>query len=202
MCGVPRLLHSSVEGKVNHWRNASTPGAAPNSVRILLLILILWELWCSRNGAVYDNSPLIIRRSVARVRWWANLVIGTDIMDTIGSTRGFSPFNSVVNQYHSASIQVKWRQPTPGWVKLNVDGSSLGNPGPSGGGGICRNDSSAFILGFTVAYGVGSNNMAELFAIYDGMMLCLEKGLDTIILESDSKLLIDSLIKQSKTPWK
>ncbi|XP_058089366.1 LRR receptor-like serine/threonine-protein kinase EFR [Magnolia sinica] len=50
------------------------------------------------------------------------------------------------------------------------------NPGLLGGGGICRNNNDAFIFGFSVAYGVGSNNLAELHAIHDGMVLCLEKG--------------------------
>ncbi|XP_058082471.1 uncharacterized protein LOC131230583 [Magnolia sinica] len=78
----------------------------------------------------------------------------------------------------------------------------MGNPGPSGGGGICRNDNGTFLFGFSMGYGVGSNNMAKLRTIHDGMLICLEKGFDRVIVESDSKLAIHSLSNQSKTPWK
>ena len=32
-------------------------------------------------------------------------------------------------------IQVRSNLPSPGWFKLNMDGSALGCPGPAGGGG-------------------------------------------------------------------
>lgn len=35
---------------------------------------------------------------------------------------------------------VKWMKPTPGSFKLNVDGSSLGNPSRMGAEGIIRDD--------------------------------------------------------------
>ncbi|XP_058071227.1 protein TIC 55, chloroplastic-like [Magnolia sinica] len=78
----------------------------------------------------------------------------------------------------------------------------MGNLGPSGGGGICRNENDTFLFGFSAGYGVGSNNMAELRAIHDGMLLCLGRGLDRVIVASESKLLISSLTYHSKTPWK
>ncbi|KAK1587072.1 hypothetical protein Q3G72_009226 [Acer saccharum] len=39
-------------------------------------------------------------------------------------------------------IQVlRWLKPALGRLKLNLDGSSLGNPGPAGGGGLLCNSS-------------------------------------------------------------
>ncbi|XP_058103565.1 uncharacterized protein LOC131247149 [Magnolia sinica] len=202
LCGVPPLIHNTVEGKLAHWRSAAAPEAAPKIVRFLLLILILWELWRSRNEAVFDNSPMTIMKSVVRVRWWAKLVIGTEKMDSLEWPRRVPPLKSIFTQTRAASVLVKWRLSSPGWVKLNVDGSALSNPSPSGGGGICGNDIGAFLLGFSAAYGVDSINLAKLRAIHDWMLLCLEKDLDKIIVESDSNLVIASLTTQSKTPWK
>ena len=33
---------------------------------------------------------------------------------------------------------VKWDRPKLGWMKLNTNGSSLGNPGIAGGGGVIQ----------------------------------------------------------------
>ncbi|XP_058106811.1 uncharacterized protein LOC131250539 [Magnolia sinica] len=109
---------------------------------------------------------------------------------------------SVSFQPRDGVVLVKWKVSSPGWVKLNVDGSALSNPGPSGGGGVCRNASGSFVFGFSAAYGVGSNNLAELRAIHDGMVFCLEKGLIRVIVESDSEVVIAALSSPSKTPWR
>ncbi|KAL0008006.1 hypothetical protein SO802_009508 [Lithocarpus litseifolius] len=48
---------------------------------------------------------------------------------------------------------VRWLRPSPGWVRLNTDGSSLGNPGKAGGGGLIRDENGSWIKGlFSVAY--------------------------------------------------
>ncbi|XP_058103385.1 uncharacterized protein LOC131246942 [Magnolia sinica] len=123
-------------------------------------------------------------------------------MGSLDWPRTFTPLQLPTPLKHSSSVLVKWSKPTPGWVQLNVDGSNLSNPGPSGGGGICRNDRGVFLFAFSVAYVNGSNNLAELCAIHNGMVLCLEKGLDRIVVESDSRLVIDTLSSQSGCPWK
>ena len=45
-------------------------------------------------------------------------------------------------------IQFKWNRPAVGWFKLNTDGSSLGNPGCAGGGGIIRNADGEWVTGY------------------------------------------------------
>ncbi|XP_058114379.1 uncharacterized protein LOC131257616 [Magnolia sinica] len=71
----------------------------------------------------------------------------------------------------------------------------------SGGGGIYRGDKGNFLFAFSTGYGLGSNKRAELHAVYDGLILCLDNGLDKIEVESDSKVVIDLLFGKSPTPW-
>ncbi|XP_058070080.1 uncharacterized protein LOC131219096 [Magnolia sinica] len=97
---------------------------------------------------------------------------------------------------------VYWAKPPTGWVKVNVDGSACGNLSFSGGGRICRRDDGSFVFAFSSAYGVGSNNQAELRAIYDGIVLCLDRGFSKIIVETDSMVAAVLLSGTSATRWK
>ena len=54
------------------------------------------------------------------------------------------------------------------WVKLNTDGSSLGNPGLAGGGGVIHDIEGAWIMGFVRNIGITSRYIAELWALRDG----------------------------------
>ena len=72
------------------------------------------------------------------------------------------PLNAIRKEF---VIPVTWKHPKQGWVKLNIDGCSLGNPGPSGAGGIIRDEKCDLVCGFAVATGHYSNNYAELMGL-------------------------------------
>ncbi|KAI9186197.1 hypothetical protein LWI28_014743 [Acer negundo] len=86
---------------------------------------------------------------------------------------------------------VGWIKPSCGLVKINCDGSARNNPGSSGGGGILRDANGYFKRAFTSHYGVGSNNRAELKALIDGIWLCKRLSYSYVIIESDSKIVVD-----------
>ncbi|XP_058075745.1 uncharacterized protein LOC131224226 [Magnolia sinica] len=90
-----------------------------------------------------------------------------------------------------------------GWLKLNIDGSSRGNPGESGGGGVCRDHSSNLIFAFHRYYSTASNTITETQAMLDGLNICSYLGLTNIIVESDSKLIVEAMDDLlSSIPWK
>ena len=55
--------------------------------------------------------------------------------------------------------------PPDPYIKLNTDGSAIGNPRLAGAGGILRNHSSEWISGFSLHLGLTSNNMAKLAVV-------------------------------------
>uniref|UniRef100_A0A7N2LJL1 RNase H type-1 domain-containing protein n=1 Tax=Quercus lobata TaxID=97700 RepID=A0A7N2LJL1_QUELO len=61
-------------------------------------------------------------------------------------------------------IQVRWLPPPINWLKLNSDGSSMGNPGLAGGGGLIRNEIGEWVKGYARATGCASSVAAELWA--------------------------------------
>ena len=78
-------------------------------------------------------------------------------------------------------------------MKLNTDGSLLGIPGLAGGGGVIRDWTGRWIVGFSRNIGIASSLMAELWAIRDGLMLCVERNLDMVEIEMDAKAVVDML---------
>ena len=92
-------------------------------------------------------------------------------------------------------LKVLWVKPTPGLIKLNVDGAAKGNPGLAGEGGVIRDHNGEFIIGFSNYYGHTSNITAEFNAIRDGLSLCCDFLIEvsSVIIESDSKTLVDML---------
>ncbi|WJX25711.1 hypothetical protein P8452_14727 [Trifolium repens] len=83
---------------------------------------------------------------------------------------------------------------------LNVDGSSLGNPGPSGFGGVLRHSNGDWIFGFAGTVGISSVLHVELLAIYYGLKAAWDQGYRNIICYSDSTLSLQ-LIEGEVNQW-
>ena len=81
---------------------------------------------------------------------------------------------------------ISWVWPPQGFIKLNVDGSSQGNPGLAGFGGLARSDDGKWIFGFYGSIGFAGNLLPELIAICQGLRLAWDRGFRCVLCESDS----------------
>ena len=63
--------------------------------------------------------------------------------------------------------------PISPWIKLNMDGVSKGNPGPSGGVGAFRSPSGQWMRGFVFRCETCLAFRAELWALFHGLRLLL-----------------------------
>lgn len=66
---------------------------------------------------------------------------------------------------------VRWNPPTPQAMKINTNGSSLGDPCATGFGGIQRDDLGNWIMGFKGYCGFSSNMTRKLFGIFHGLRI-------------------------------
>ena len=64
-----------------------------------------------------------------------------------------------------------------------------------GGGGIIRNANGEWVGGYARAIGITTNAAAKLWALRDGLNMCIELNLPTVIIELDAKLVVDLLKK-------
>ena len=65
--------------------------------------------------------------------------------------------------------------PSP-FVKINCDGSSLGNPGPTGFGVVLRSSDGGWIFGFSGSVSKMDNLCVELLALRKGLQLAWDFG--------------------------
>ena len=74
-----------------------------------------------------------------------------------------------------------------------MDGSSIGNPGLAGGGGLIRDKEGAWVVGFARNIGISSSFIAELWALRDRLLICVHRNFNAVEVELDAKAVIDVL---------
>lgn len=92
-------------------------------------------------------------------------------------------------------IAIRQLFPPPTWSKLNSDGFSIGNLGKAGGEGLIQNDKGEWLKGYARNVGFSTSVAAELWALRDGLILCIALRLPAVIIELDAKLIVDLLQK-------
>ena len=88
---------------------------------------------------------------------------------------------------------VRWEKPPHGWVKLNMYGAAEGNPRLAGCGGLLRDDHGNWIASFKRRIGTSTSFVAELWGLRDGLSLCINLNIPSLIVELDAKAIVDIL---------
>ena len=94
---------------------------------------------------------------------------------------------------------ISWELPPNGWIKMNTDSASLGNPGAAGCGGVFMDASGTWKGGFIANIGYCSALAAELWAVLHGLRFAKRKGFKQVIIELDSLEVINMLHSGSWT---
>lgn len=79
-----------------------------------------------------------------------------------------------------------WSCPIAGKLKLNTNGSSKGDLGQAGYGGLLRDEAGTWLWGFYGYLGSCTSLEAELWGIYRGLTIIMQKDLANIQIETDS----------------
>ena len=112
---------------------------------------LCWNLWLVRNDRIFNNQS----------RSQQGLVHS--------SMNAATEYHFLAGPMHHSHVKtpqfIRWQFPPDPFIKLNTDGSAIGNPGLAGVGGFLRNTSGEWISGFSLHLGIISNNMAELATV-------------------------------------
>ncbi|XP_061354128.1 uncharacterized protein LOC133298795 [Gastrolobium bilobum] len=165
-----------------------------------------FEQWISINfsGNFMDSSHDNWLSSFLVTCWkiwsWRNMMNHGEEVPMVGSKveiikKFISEMDSAITNQKSSNqgplisnVLVSWTFPEVGFVKVNTDGASCGNPGVATCGGVIRNSQGIWLNGFAYKLGFCSSFKAELWGILRGLEMAWSKGYRKIILESDSLL--------------
>lgn len=78
-------------------------------------------------------------------------------------------------------------------VILRFDGACKGNPGPGGSAAVIYKDNKKIHVCYYYHSKKVTNNVAEYYGLLGGLQSCLEMGFTNIMVEGDSKLVIEQV---------
>lgn len=92
---------------------------------------------------------------------------------------------------HLDTIYIGWKKPHEDYVKLNSNGAYKEPLDLAGCGGLFRDAISQWITGYARKIGTCDASHAEMWDMYEGLKIARRQGFLQLIVESDSKLLVD-----------
>lgn len=162
-----------------------------------------WELWKARCSAIFEDRPMDSSKIISLIHdqlpW---------ICAKIKVRYNQSTWSKIILQHLQIKVKnplirrgqwIGWNAPSIGKVKLNTDGATRGDS--SAGGGLIRDEHGHVLAWFSNRYGNQTSLYAEAHALLNGIRLCRALNLETIIIESDSKQLVDMIITKFATSW-
>lgn len=179
----------------------------------------MWELWKERNRHLFKNEKLEVLSIINRIELaitelmnnqlssgtlkYTSITYWDEKMKKWWEGLSFPPF---VGEGPIASlpsrVACRWQPLGVGWMKLNFDGASHGNPGQAGIGCIVHNWEGKELATLASPVGINTNNWAELMALVEGLHLCRKLGVKNLEIERDSTIIVNALRKGSMPNWR
>lgn len=141
----------------------------------------VWLLWKWRSNSIFRTdfikpyNPLAVVNSV-----WRTFAQSEDLREVVNSS--------------TTVTRVTWEPPQLGWVKVNVDGAVTRNRTRAGCGGVITDHKGNWIVGFTQMLTQCTVLEAKEWGVYKGLLLAWEHGFKRVIVESDSRCLVEALL--------
>jgi len=202
----------SIQNTIANWEDNYSEHPQINSIWKVIPGFTTWTIWKERNRRIFKNeqrniehAKITLIQNISQqilVKCCADPAIQTSvehqrILNAFNLRNGQTPIPHAVKQTTTRTPQ-GWTRPPEGFLKLNFDGASRGNPGPAGIGGIIRNQKGETLHIYSSALGEGTNNEMEFAAMEKGLRI-LQRNYagkaSNVVIEGDSKIVIDAASK-------
>lgn len=194
----------SIQNTITNWPSNYSENQQVNNIWKALPGFITWTIWKERNRRIFQNeyrntehSRITLTQNICQL-----ILIKCKADPTIQASvehqrilNAFNLYNEQCQDSHTVQENIStapkgWTQPPEGFMKLNFDGASRGNPGPTGIGGIIRNQAGKIIHIYSKALGEGTNNEIEFAAMEKGIKILQRKQAGNAVIEGDSEIAI------------
>ncbi|XP_075074740.1 uncharacterized protein LOC142162301 [Nicotiana tabacum] len=163
---------------------------------------VVWELWKRKNSMKYGDAVTTSRviyqvssnlQALVKVRKPGMDMVPHKWQDLLTMMENFTPKLKVT--------KVMWEFPSAGWLKVNTDGASRGNPGRSSIGFCIRNENGDIVKSVGKEIEETTNIVAEAKAMVEALRFCRFQQYSHVWLQTDSMLLKKIMDGIWKPPW-
>nr|XP_016455996.1 PREDICTED: uncharacterized protein LOC107780002 [Nicotiana tabacum] len=134
----------------------------------------MWELWKRRNSHKY-GEVVTISRVIYQVSTTLQSLVKVRKPTLQNVPHRWPDLIQKLEQYTLALkvTKVIWEFPTEGWIKVNTDGASRGNPERSSVGYVLRDEEGDVIFTLGREIPQTTNNEVETIVILEAMRYCV-----------------------------
>jgi len=187
-----------------NWPSKYSNNLRINSIWKVLPGFITWTIWKERNRRIFQSEHINIEHSqITLTQNIRQLILvkckaDPDNQASAEDQRILNAFNLLNEQNLGSTAQQQnlniepkgWKRPPEGFLKLNFDGASRGNPDPIGIGGIIWNHEGEILHIYSKALGEGTNNEMEYVAMEKGLRILQMNQTSNAVIEGDSEIAI------------
>nr|XP_027096084.1 uncharacterized protein LOC113715980 [Coffea arabica] len=199
--GIIDPRFSSVSAMVLAWLT-STSLVSRDHIRTVVPIVILWFLWKARNKALFEGEIFEARRVVSAVDEFVKQLGATARLSAahFRGDMGDPWIGRCTRPVKRKTAQaVSWSRPPWQHVKLNTD-ASVSNK-RAYGGGLLRDSDGQLIFAYYKEFGELDVLLAESTSLLHGLQLCSDLAPGPLLVEVDSKSLVDLLNAGATSNW-
>lgn len=176
-------LEQNCSDLMTSWNQEGTGNKNLDQIAACLPLFILWEIWRARNFWKFEGRRPFLTGIINNIKRNVQYRLPADLQEFSWNTVVVQP--AMVN----GPRLIYWTLPPDPFIKVNTDGSSKGNSGIGGGGGVARDSSGSFIFAFTVSFGIVTALEAEAYAMLKALEIFRERGYKNAVMETDSRVL-------------
>ncbi|XP_071914127.1 uncharacterized protein [Coffea arabica] len=166
---------SGVAAMLSYWFSSHSKVSATH-VRVLVPLLVLWFIWKSRNFARFKVGSVTQAQVIFQIQEFLCQMSGLRVLHWFLG-----------------------KKPPPGWFKLNTDASVI--HGRASGGGVVRDHCGRVIFAYYREFGELDVLEAEVQSLREGQAMCAARAVCTLIVESDSKVLVQLVNSEVVSKW-
>ncbi|XP_038697222.1 uncharacterized protein LOC119994956 [Tripterygium wilfordii] len=122
---------ADINDMFEQWESMVSQGTTQRKIWCLLFYVVVWSIWKARNELIFEGKNVnwldIYHLIFVRLKYWATYIVPHFPYQSFQLAQSSECIKFWTNiRSKRSSTTLTWNPPSHGWLKWNVDGSSLG----------------------------------------------------------------------------